>query len=181
MRRFILAATAIAAFTVPALAPALASADVQRYQTQTATFAWTQPAGQVSQWDNVWTHSYTITVNPCDNTFSGTGTLSGFDQNFVDPTIIPETITGTLNSGSVSFRANNSYFAYMLDNAPMDGKSVRLATTYPVVPNIVEVKVSPLANIVSTDYKNHGDYVSSQGGGADAAHSCIGMPINSSK
>jgi len=29
---------------------------------------------------------------------------------------------------------------------------------------------------VST-YKNHGDYVSSMGGGSDAAHSCIGMPM----
>jgi hypothetical protein len=27
--------------------------------------------------------------------------------------------------------------------------------------------------------KNHGDYVSQVGGGADAAHSCIGMPIQS--
>jgi hypothetical protein len=26
--------------------------------------------------------------------------------------------------------------------------------------------------------KNHGDYVSSLGGGDDAAHSCIGMPIH---
>ena len=29
-----------------------------------------------------------------------------------------------------------------------------------------------------SDYKNHGDYVTSQGGGSDAAHSCIGMPIS---
>ncbi len=28
----------------------------------------------------------------------------------------------------------------------------------------------------TSNYKNHGDYVSSMGGGADAAHSCIGMP-----
>jgi hypothetical protein len=30
----------------------------------------------------------------------------------------------------------------------------------------------------TSDYKNHGDFVSSQGGGDDAAHSCIGMPIH---
>ena len=29
-----------------------------------------------------------------------------------------------------------------------------------------------------THFKNHGEYVSSQGGGSDAAHSCIGMPIH---
>ena len=28
-------------------------------------------------------------------------------------------------------------------------------------------------------YKNHGEFVSSQGGGSDAAHSPIGMPVNS--
>ncbi len=40
-----------------------------------------------------------------------------------------------------------------------------------------EVKVT--ANLTdSTHYKNHGDYVSSMGGGDDAAHSCIGMPIH---
>ena len=31
----------------------------------------------------------------------------------------------------------------------------------------------------TTDYKNHGQYVKAMGGGADAAHSCIGMPIQS--
>jgi hypothetical protein len=30
-----------------------------------------------------------------------------------------------------------------------------------------------------TNYKNHGEYVKAMGGGDDAAHSCIGMPINS--
>ena len=30
-------------------------------------------------------------------------------------------------------------------------------------------------------YKNHGQYVTAMGGGDDAAHSCIGMPINSNK
>ena len=48
-------------------------------------------------------------------------------------------------------------------------------------PNIVEMKASAPTNVVdSTNYKNHGEYVSSQGGGSDAAHSCIGMPIQSS-
>ena len=30
-----------------------------------------------------------------------------------------------------------------------------------------------------SNFKNHGEYVSSVGGGSDAAHSCIGMPIKS--
>ena len=31
----------------------------------------------------------------------------------------------------------------------------------------------------SSNYKNHGEYVKAMGGGSDAAHSCIGKPINS--
>jgi hypothetical protein len=34
-----------------------------------------------------------------------------------------------------------------------------------------------LTNVTTSNYKNHGEYVSSKGGGSDAAHSCIGMPI----
>ena len=37
----------------------------------------------------------------------------------------------------------------------------------------------PLTFTVTTsNFKNHGEYVSSMGGGDDAAHSCIGMPIH---
>jgi hypothetical protein len=38
--------------------------------------------------------------------------------------------------------------------------------------------VSATAPVNSTNYRNHGDYVTQRGGGADAAHSCIGMPIH---
>jgi hypothetical protein len=31
----------------------------------------------------------------------------------------------------------------------------------------------------TSEYKNHGDYVSSQGGGSENAHSPIGKPVNS--
>jgi hypothetical protein len=37
------------------------------------------------------------------------------------------------------------------------------------------------SGLTSSNYKNHGHYVKAMGGGDDAAHSCIGMPINSSK
>jgi hypothetical protein len=33
------------------------------------------------------------------------------------------------------------------------------------------------SGLKSSNYKNHGQYVKAMGGGADAAHSCIGMPI----
>ena len=43
------------------------------------------------------------------------------------------------------------------------------------------MKVTKPKVIESSNYKNHGQYVKAMGGGSDAAHSCIGMPINSSK
>ena len=46
-----------------------------------------------------------------------------------------------------------------------------------MVPWALEFKVSKTMG-ASSNYKNHGEYVSSQGGGSDAAHSCIGMPIH---
>ena len=37
------------------------------------------------------------------------------------------------------------------------------------------------SGLKSSTYKNHGQYVKAMGGGDDAAHSCIGMPINSNQ
>jgi hypothetical protein len=45
---------------------------------------------------------------------------------------------------------------------------------------VPRVQQLPLTFTPTSDHKNYGARVSSQGGGADAAHSCIGMPINSS-
>jgi hypothetical protein len=172
----IILAVAVAAVATMAVVSS-ASADVARYQTQTMTFTAVQPEGAVGQWNDVWTHTYNVTLNPCDNSFSGTGspqvgTTSG-------PYGTGETITGHLNGDSVSFTATRLVdgVAYSLANAPLDGNTVTLATSNPVVAWPLEFKVSK-SNVVSSNYRNHGDYVSQMGGGADAAHSCIGMPIN---
>lgn len=180
MRRFILAGAAIGALAIAALAPALASADVQRYQTQTATFTVTQPAGQWDNWSNVWTHVYTVNFNPCDGTFTGTGVVSGNDgSTSFDKS--PEKITGSYANGYISFTATRDVdgVSWTLAHAKTDGTTETDATTKPTVSWRVEAKVSPLKFTATSDYKNHGDYVSAMGGGADAAHSCIGMPINS--
>ena len=51
-----------------------------------------------------------------------------------------------------------------------------LATSNPVVPWALEFKVGKTMTSAS-NYRNHGEFVASQGGGSDAAHSCIGMPV----
>jgi hypothetical protein len=67
--------------------------------------------------------------------------------------------------------------AYSLANAPFGGP-VTVATLNQVVPWVIEMKVTKPIATNASNLKNHGDYVSSMGGGADAAHSCIGMPIH---
>ena len=67
MKKIILAA-AVAALAVMAIASS-ASADVARYQMQSMTITAVQPEGAVGQWDNVWTHTYNVVLNPCDGSF----------------------------------------------------------------------------------------------------------------
>ena len=175
MKKIILAVAVAAVATMAVVSSA--SAGVARYQSQTATFTVSQPAGQVGQWDNVWTHNYNVTVNPCDGTFTGTGNVSGADQN--GPYSANETIRGTFAKGSVNLTATRTDgLEYTLDNAQFGGP-VTIATLNQVVPWTIEMKVTNPIFTNTSSFKNHGDYVSSQGGGSDAAHSCIGMPVNS--
>ena len=178
MRKLIIAATTIAALAVPTIMPALASASVDRYQTQTATFTTTQPAGAFGQFDNVWTHNYKVTINPCDNTFSGTGVETGQDQNGAKA--FNETVTGTFNADGTTSLVNtrDDGVVWSLTNAKTDNSVTLAQLIAPAGPSNLEFKMTPKTITSTSNYKNHGEYVSSQGGGSDAAHSCIGMPIH---
>ncbi len=152
----------------------VASADVARYQLETATFTATQPAGQVGQWASIWTHDFDVAINPCDGTFSGTAKQYYPGGAFY----ADETVTGTLGTNSISLtvvRATDPV-TWSLTNA-LYTPFVNLATTVPAVDFPVEFKVTRPVIPLTSDYKNHGQYVKAMGGGDDAAHSCIGMPI----
>jgi hypothetical protein len=173
MRKFILAALA-ASLAALAIVPALASADVQRYQMETATL--TADLGP----NVVRDHTYNITINPCDGTFTGTSDLAstGYD----------ETIKGTLNNdGTVTFVAKyqpDSQAAYTGGQpyswGMTDARLGAQANMWDSWGENLPATASLSTPVNATTYQNHGQYVSSVGGGADAAHSCIGMPINSS-
>ena len=66
-----------------------------------------------------------------------------------------------------------------LSNAPLDNATVTFATLNVQVPRVIEMRVSKpvFTTTTTTTYKNHGDCVSSMGGGAEPAHSRIGKPI----
>jgi hypothetical protein len=184
MRKIIAAVasiTAIAALVVPSLA----SASVQRYQAQTATFTLTQPQYVNHQFGTVWTHKVTVDVNPCNNTFTGTGVVTGAGGERL-PT---EQFTGSFganNSVSFSMTRPDSDYITTLVNGVSNGTTISHPTTsspngYVDSPDVIDMKVTAPVFTDTSDYKNHGDYVSSVGGGPDAAHSCIGMPVNSGK
>jgi hypothetical protein len=55
-------------------------------------------------------------------------------------------------------------YTYTYDGSLAGGLlSIGYAATFTVAPVVT--------------WNNHGEYVAAQGGGSDAAHSCIGMPI----
>jgi len=167
MRKLIPAAVSIAAIAALAV-PALASADVARYQTETGTLT-----AHVAYGDQSSVHTYKVTINPCDNTFSGKGEVTA---NGAGPAVWTESITGSFGDSTVSFATvPNAGATFKVTNAPY-GTSTIAESTW--TQNIVEMRASKPVITGTSDYKNHGDFVSSQGGGDDAAHSCIGMPIH---
>ena len=198
MRKLILIATAIAVLAVPAAA----SAKVERCQVTTtvagasvttAKFTVMEPAGTKTDFSNVYSTDYTVTVND-DKTFAGTGLLNGGGA-----VNVPTTITGTLNSdGTMSYVAipvgAHDGVKWTADNAVTDGTTVNDQTSWGMEPQTgpsvrTYVKVTqPVLDTVkgqdtvtTTEYKNHGEYVSAMGGGKVAAQECIGMPVNSTQ
>jgi|SRR4051794_40667288 hypothetical protein len=188
MRKFIIAGMAVAMLAV---IPSVASADVPRYQdNQQATFTLKQPVvysdGSHAGEFGYWQHDVTVKVNPCDNTFVGTAKVSATDKTWGAPVLDDENLTGSFGAdGTVSFTLTRTGYngVETLVGAKMDGSLVHPTTTGPEQYEIDMTVTAPtFSNIVGgITYKNHGDYVKGVGGGADAAHSCIGMPIVSSK
>lgn len=157
MRSVIKLAVAFAAVACLAV-PALASADVPRYQTQTGTLTTHVAYGSDSS-----VHTYKVTINPCNSSFTGNDGSSRWAEN--------EQITsGTINGTDITFHAIYPD-GYSWDVAPGGNGSDVVGRTFQVT--------NDLTITSNSNYKNHGDYVKAQGGGADAAHSCIGMPLNS--
>jgi opacity protein-like surface antigen len=160
MRKLILAATTIAALAVPTIAPALASASVDRYQT-------TNKITLDTLYNGVhFLHNYTITQNSCgSDSFTGTevGGIVGGQG---------ETVQGTLNGANITIQGqyhDGSGYTWNY-SGPLTGGGVghdSLGLTW-----------NTTFRADTSNFKNHGEYVSSQGGGSDAAHSCIGMPIH---
>jgi len=202
MRKLIIAGMAVAMLAV---IPASASADVQRCEAsvptntviKTATFTMIQPANEYHQWSNVWTHDFTVTVNPETNTFAGVGHQYGDDANGhyeADWTVTGKFTDGDTKVSLVATREDG--LVITLDNETMGDDISTIATSVTfggsplVLPEgqVIEDKVLT-PNIVTTttptpgteSVKNHGQFVKAQGGGKTAAQACAGMPLNSTQ
>lgn len=165
MKRWI-GVVVVAAAAMLATATAV-SADVPRHQTQAGTLTVTLAAPYN------YIHTYLINVNPCDNTFTGTGgsTFGGAAQPSV------ESIAGTLMPGTLAFTATYlpggllpgytwSYAGPTAGGTAVDSTNLHFGITTAL-------------HLTASNWQNHGQYVKAMGGGSDAAHSCIGMPITS--
>ena len=146
---------------------------------QSMTITAVQPEDRYHQWDDVWTHTYNVTLNPCDGSFSGTGSQVG-DINGAYGT---QTVTGHLDGNTVSLAATRDDGINWTMSGPIGDALIAAVKNADgsvlSTPDAIEFKVSKTTPIATTNYKNHGEYVSAMGGGADAAHSCIGMPVKS--
>jgi hypothetical protein len=163
MKKIILA-LAVATVAVMAVVGS-ASADVARYQVASGLTVTAKFNGVT------YVHTYTLTNNPCDGTGSFTGT-GGIDSLG----LFHENIAGTLTGRNIKISGvyPDSYLPDPGYTWSYEGPLSGGGTYADSHGNQVAVSLA----VSTTNYKNHGDYVSSQGGGDDAAHSCIGMPIH---
>jgi hypothetical protein len=173
----VFAAAMISSLAVVGLSSS-AGAGVARYQIETLQYTVTV--------EGTYTHSFTVTVDPCNGTFTATGqspalpaaasvyeTLSGSTDGlgnlsftatyYNDPAFTSP--TGYWWSFAGSFTDANYDFAGTLTNSSLGQSGLTVTGT--------------MNSASFSTYANHGQYVSSMGGGSDAAHSCVGMPMQS--
>ena len=175
-----LAGAAVLTLSTAALSTS-ASADVARAQVQTYHY----PAityfldGSATPFPQ----SADITVNPCDGTFGG----PGFQPSLGVPTVTQGSLSGPFGNlahytvrYTVGTQTDYVVTADVTVN-PDNSFSGTWSDNYVGGPQHGTVTSASPTSIDSTNFKSHGEYVKSAGGGADAAHSCIGMPVTSNK
>lgn len=161
-----------------------AGASVTRNQMMTLTYSvGTSSAVNFYLWsDPGHVHAYgqsaVILLNPCNGTFTGTGvafpsnvptdtTIVGYptgDGTYIFTDSYP--VAGQLDyvvTAEVTINPDGSFASgTWYDNYYLGSQSGTVTAGVPTV--------------VTSSWANHGQYVAANGGGADPAHSCLGMP-----
>ncbi len=159
--------------------PASASqgGSVARYQIETLSITVAVSSNNV--------HEYSVTLNPCDNTFVGTG--GGF-YGLGGSKYVSENVTGSyvgdilsLNSTYVGGWSGSTY-SYSLASLAVPMGTATSSAVYADAGGKTEGPYSVDVTIIatgSTSWANHGAFVSANPGSM-SAQSCIGMPMQSS-
>lgn len=159
MRQRLFITLAALSLLVGLAAPALGfGGGPARYQLATTTYT-------ISVLD-AFIHTFIVTANPCDGSIAITGSTPIESSYYTT-----ETVTGTQAAGVITF--SSTY-----DGPYSPG--FMWAGSFPVGGGALSGDFTGTVTAAPTTlstFKNHGDYVSSMGGGPDAAHSCIGKPI----
>jgi hypothetical protein len=171
----IIGVLALAAVAVPTAFTTAFATGVPRYQFETAPYLVTV--------DGTYLHSYVITINPCDGTFTGTGQYPPAP----DPATYTETVSGSVTGGGTVINSAATYntgYVYYLVNGTFDPNTGSFTGTgYDNDGNPTPGSLTIIGSLngtpTFTSYENHGQFVSSQPDKNDAAHSCIGMPSTS--
>lgn len=127
-------------------------------------------------------HTYNVVISPCDG---GVVTASGWQWGAGGASTVhnpDETITATLSADGTMLTFNPAVYVGGWGNSPYHwwGTFPVAGGTFTVFDSLNGVYPGQVMTRTSTKvstWMNHGDYVSAMGGGDDAAHSCIGMPI----
>ena len=157
-QRFLIILASVGLLVGLVSAPALA-VGTARYQVATTTYT-------VAVLDT-YIHTFVVVASPCDGSIAITASTPP-DSGYYTT----ETVTGTQTAGVITFSStyDGPYSpGFMWSGSfPAGGGALSGDFTGTVT----------AAPTTMTAFKNHGDYVSSMGGGPDAAHSCIGKPIS---
>lgn len=159
-----------------------AGADVPRYQLITLSYsAVTYYVGSAG--GTGYPQSITVTLNPCDGTFSGPGTA--YPYNTATPSWTEGEIDGLMISYTTEYPvgAQTDYVVTVVDAVfnPADYSFSGNWSDNFAGGAQTGVVISGVPTMSSTEYRNHGDFVSANPDKNDAAHSCIGMPMQSQK
>lgn len=173
MKKFVL--LLVLAFAL--VGAASASADVPRYQTETATLSVTYDFHQ--------TYTYQVTVDPCDSTFSGTGGNTIHTDDGKELVVI-ETITGKIDpNGAVEFAATTTpdsfapgltSWGYLKPHGGPPTPEAGWGWDNGPGGNFYDVVAWSLVATGYSTWRNHGDYVAHSGDPSAASASCIGLP-----
>lgn len=156
-----------------------AAAAVQRNQIQTLNYTVIA--------EGSYTHQYTVSPDPCDAGFTGTGGYYGRQGSLSQTPLFTETLSGHVGGApapGVPLTYTDQYndgsdYTYTLTGTFTDTSGDFVGTAIDSDSQYNIPVTGQITGASQTNYANHGQFVSANPNKNDAAHSCVGMPYQS--